>query len=119
MGHGLGPDAARHLDHRHRLLGALRGDAQRVDLAAEHVALDQEADEAVEDPLPRVDLVVRHGADGVSLAPDGGALGGGGAAGVDVDGVDRPAVLGEAGHAVGGVEPAGEGEGDGASLHIA
>ena len=57
---------ARRLDDRQRLLGPLGGDAQRVDLAAEHVALDQEADEAVVDLLPGVDLVVRDRADALA-----------------------------------------------------
>ena len=65
---------ARRLDDRERLLGPLGRDAQRIDLAPEHVALDQEADEAVEDLVARVDLMVRDRADGVRLAPDGGAL---------------------------------------------
>ena len=106
----LRADGPRRLDHRERLLGPLGRHAQRVDLAAEHVALDEEPDEPVVDPVAGVHLVVRHGADGLRLAADGGALLGGGAAGVDVDGVDRPAVIGEAGDAEGGIEPAGEGE---------
>ena len=83
---------------------------KRVDLAPENVALNQEPDEPVVDLLAGVDLMVRRGADGLRLAADGGALLGGGAAGVDVDGVDRPPVLGEAGDAKGGIQPAGEGE---------
>ena len=113
------PDAAGHLDHRQRLLGPLRRDAQRVDLAAEHVALDQEADEPLVHPVAGVDLVVRDGADGLGLPPDRGAIGRGGAAGVHVDRVHRPAVVGETGDAVRGVEAAGEGEGDDARLHNA
>ena len=104
------PSVARRLDHRQRLLGPLGRHAQGVDLAPEHVALDQEPDEPVVDLLAGVDLMVRRGADGLRLAADGGALLGGGAAGVDVDGVDRPPVLGEAGDAEGGIQPAGEGE---------
>ena len=106
----LGADRAGRLDHRQRLLGPLGGHAQRVDLAPEHVALDQEADEPVVDLVAGVDLVVRDGADGLRLAADGGALLGRRAAGIDVDGVHRPAVLGEAGDAEGGIEAAGEGE---------
>ena len=54
------------------------------------------------------------------LPPDGGALREGRAAGVDVDGMDHPPVLGEPGNAVGGIETAGEGEGDDTgSLHNA
>ena len=59
------------------------------------------------------------GADRLRLAPDGGAVLGDGAAGVHVDRVHRPAVGGQAGHAVGGIEAAGEGEGEGAMTHNA
>ena len=114
MRHRPGADRAGRLDHRERLLGPLGGDAQRIDLAPEHVALDQEADEAVVDLLAGVDLVVlgrrrprsawrRMAARSSRMAPPV----------FDVDGVHRPAVLGEAGHAVGGIEAAGEGEGEG------
>ena len=60
VGHGPGAERARRLDDRQRLLGPLRRDAQRIDLAPEHVALDQEADEPVVDLLARVDLMVRR-----------------------------------------------------------
>ena len=119
VGHRRGADRPGHFDDRDRLLGALRRDRQGVDLAPEHVALDEPADEAGEDLGPRVHLVVLRGADRGGLAADGGALPVRGAAGVHMDGVDGPALLGEPGDTVGGVEPAGEGEGDEALLHIA
>ena len=121
MGHGAGAEPPRRLHYRQRLLGPLGGHAQRIDLAAQHVALDEEADEPVVHLLARVDLMVGDRADRVGLAPDGRPLLGRRAAGVDVDGVHRPALSGEVGDAEGGVQPAGEGEGEGAAggLHNA
>ena len=58
---------ARDLDDGNRLLGALGGDAQRIDLAAQHVALDEVAHEAVEHRCARVDLVMPTRADGLRL----------------------------------------------------
>ena len=112
MRHRGSADRARHLDHRQRLLGALRRDTQRIDLAAQHVPLDQEADEPPVHRLAGIHLVVRDGADRLRLSPDGGAVGGAGAAGVHIDRLHAPAVLCEAGDAIGGVEAAGEGERD-------
>ena len=113
------PDRTRHVHHGQRLLRPLGGDAQRVHLAAQDVALDQVAHEAVEDLRAGADLMVLDRADPLRLPTDGRALLAGRAAGIDVDGVHRPAVVGEPGNAVGSVEPAGECEGDRAWLHIA
>ncbi len=110
--HGRGTDGARGLDHRQRLLGALGGDAEGVDFPSEHVPLDQEADEAIEDGDTGVDLMVLGRADGAALCGDRGAVGHTRAARVHIDGVDGPAVVRESGHAEAGVEPAGEGEGE-------
>ena len=119
VGDGRRPDRPGHLDHRERLLGALRRDAQRIDLAPEHVPLDEEPNEAPVDPVAGIHLVVGDRADGLGLPADGGTVGGAGAAGVHVDGLHPPAVFRETGDAVRSVEAAGEGERDGAVMHIA
>jgi hypothetical protein len=110
--HRLRPDRAGGLQHADGLLRAFRRHREGIDLTAQHVALHQIADEALVDRLAGVDLVVLGGAHGQRLAPDGGALVGAGAAGVDVDGGHRPALLAEAGDAVAGVEAAREGQGE-------
>jgi hypothetical protein len=117
---GAGADAAGGLDHGECLLGPLRRDAERIHLAPEDVGLNQVADEAIVDRAAGVDLMVLDRPDRARLRADGGTVGGGGPAGVDVDGVHRPPVAGEAGDAEAGVEPAGEGEGERAArLHSA
>ena len=98
-----------------RLLGTLGRNAQRVDLAPQHIALHQVAHEALVDLLPGVHLMMLNGADRLGLAPNGVAFLGGGPAGIDVDGMDPRPGLGQAGDAVRGIQPAGEGQGD--SLH--
>src|SRR5262249_18106553 len=107
------------VDDRERLLGPFGRDAEWIDLAAEDVALDQETDEAIEDGLASVDLVMLDGADRLGLPPNGGQLVGRRAAGVDIDGMDAIALLRQARHAVAGVEAAGEGERECLSLHSA
>jgi hypothetical protein len=110
VGHGARADFAGGGDDTERLLRPLGGDAQRVDLAPEHVALHEEADEPVEDLLARVYFMVVDRADGVRLAADGGPLLGTGAVGVDEHRVHGPAILGEPGHAVRSIESARKGE---------
>ncbi len=117
----FGSDLSSYLHHRQRLLGSLGRDAEWIDLAAEDVSLDEKAHEALEDLLAGVYLMVLDGADSLRLLPDRTPLLGGGPAGIDVDRVDGPPVIGEAGDAVGGIQPAGEGEREGAAarMHIA
>ena len=119
MGHGGGTDLPGDLDHRHRLLGPLGGHGEGIDLPPEDVPLDQEADEAIPHRSAGIDLVMLHGADRHRLGADLGAVIGGGAAGVDEDGVDGEAPLLEVRDAERGVEPATEGEGKGPMLHSA
>ena len=119
MRHRLGTDQPGDLDHGDGLLGAFSRDAEGIDLAPEHVALDEVPDEPVEDGGAGIDLVMLHRPDGGGLAAHGGEVGRAGAAGIHVDGVDGVSLLAESGHAVGGVEPAGEGEGNCQVLHNA
>ena len=118
MGDRGRPDLPRHLDQGNRLLGPLGGDGEGIDLAAEHVPLDQKSDEAMEDRVAGVHLVMGGRAHRLGLAADRGALGGGAAAGIHIDGVDRVAELAEPGDAVGGIESPGEGQGE-RFMHIA
>ncbi len=112
MRHGRGTHRARRLDDRDGLLRPLGGDAQRVDLAPQHVALDEVAHEAIEHRSARIDFMVPQCADRLRLPANRGAVIGRGAAGVDENRLHRPAVVGEARDAVRGIEAAGEGQGD-------
>ena len=113
------PDRPGYLDQGNGLLGALRGHRERIDLAAQHIALNQITDEAIEHLGAGVDLVVLRGADRHGLLPDRRALLGAGAPGIHIDGVDRISLLPQPGDAIGGVQPAGEGERESRFLHIA
>ena len=108
------PSRVAALRHRLRLQHALGADAERVEIAAPHVAHDQEAQHLVEVARARVDEMVLDGAERARALLELARRLGVDAAGVDRDRDDRPAVgLGEPGDAEGGVEPAGEGEQDG------
>ncbi len=97
--------------------GALGGDGEGVDAAAQAVALHDIGEETVPDLLPGVDGVVAGGAEAFRPSGDGLELRRGEAAGVDGGGDDAGAVaLAEVGDAVGGVESAGEGEDEGLGL---
>ena len=121
MGHRASADPTGHLDQRQRLLRSLSRHAEGVDLAPQDVALDEKPDEPLIHLALRVHLVVRSGAHIHRLPADGRPFLSGGTAGVHIHGVHHPACFGQAGHAVGGVEPAGEGErqGTGRRMHIA
>jgi hypothetical protein len=102
-------------------LSALRRHAQWIDFAAEHVALDEEADEAVVHLVACSYLMVLDRADLLRLPPNDPAVFSGRATGVYIDGMNRPPRLGEAGDAVGGIEAAGKGQRERPArrLHIA
>ena len=117
VGDRRGPDPPRHFNHRRGLLGPLGCDREGIHLAAEDVALNEVADKPVEHRLAGIDGVVLHGAHSLGLPTDRFQLSRPGPAGVDVDSVYGPAAVGEVWHAEGGIEPAGEGEGE--SLHNA
>ena len=119
MGHGTRPDGPRHFDDRDRLLRALGGDREWVDLAAQHVGPDQDPHEAIEHCRPRIDFVMLDRADRHRLGLDGLAFRGRSSAGVDVDGMNLVSTLRQAGHAVRGIEATGEGEGDNSAMHNA
>ena len=121
VGDGRGPDVFGRLHQRQGLLGALRCDTQRIDLAPQHVSLNQEAHEPVVNLLARIDLMMLDRPDRFRLLPDRIAACPRGATSVHVDRVHRPPRLGQAGHTVGGVQPTGEGEREQAGLrmHIA
>ncbi len=97
-----------------RLHHALGADAQRIHVAAAHVAHDQEAQHLLEVIGARIDLVMRDGAERERALVQRLRGGGVDAAGVDGDGDDRTAgVLGHPRHEERGVETAGVGENDG------
>ena len=112
MRHGGGAHGTRRLDDRDGLLGSLGGHAQRIDLAPEHVALDEVAHETIEHLGTGIHFMVPQRAHRLRLATNGGAVLGRRAPGVDEDGFHRPAIIGQAGHAVRRIEAAGEGQGD-------
>ena len=97
-----------------RLHHALGADAQRIELAAAHVAHDQEAQHLLEVVGARVDLVMLDGAERQRALAQRLRGRGIDAAGVHGDRDDRPAVvLRQPGHQERGVEAAGIGEHDG------
>ncbi len=99
-------DRTGRLDDRERLLRPLGGHRERIHPATQHIALDQDPDESIEDCLPRIDGVVLDRSDRARLPGDGLALRGRRATGVHIDGVDGPPLLGEVRDTVGGVETA-------------
>src|SRR5918995_4273026 len=108
MSDGPSSDAPRRIYHRQSLLGALRRDAEWIDFAPQHIALNQKSDEPVVDLLAGIDLVVLGGSNIGRLFCDGGTVLGRGPAGIHIYGVDGPSILNETGNAVGGIEPARE-----------
>ncbi len=105
---------ARHLDDRPRLRDALRPDAERVDLAAPHVALDEVLQRLAPQIGAGVDGDVARGAELSRARGDLGELRRVEAAGVDGHGDDvLSRRLPQVRDAEAGVEAAGEGEDDG------
>ena len=116
VGNGIGAQLARHERDGLRLHDALGAHAQRIELAATHVAHDQETQHLLEIVGTRVDLVMLDGAQRQRALTQRLRAGGVDAAGVDGHRDDRPAVVVlEPGHQEGGVEAAGIGEHDGLS----
>ena len=110
----VGAELARHARDGLRLHDALGADAQRIELAAPHVAHDQEAQHLLEIVRARIDLVMLDGAERVRALAQRARRGRIDAAGVDRDGDDRAAVvLGQPRHQERGVEAAGIGQHDG------
>ena len=115
----VGAQLARHARDGLRLHHALGAHAQRIHLAAPHVAHDQEAQHLLEVVGARIDLVMRDGAQrqrALMQRLRGGRID---AAGVHRDRDDGPAgVLGHPGHEERRVEAAGIGEDDGLGARV-
>ena len=121
MGDSSSADSLGRLDQRKSLLSPLRGHAERVNFAPQHVALNQEANKAAVHLLASINFMMADRADRLCLFGDSSALGGRSAAGVDIHRVHCPAGFRESRNAVGGIEPAGKGKSQGRAtrLHIA
>ena len=97
-----------------RLEHALGADAQRIEIPATHVAHHEKAQHLVEVARPRVDEMVRDGAERARALLELARRIGIDAAGIDRERDDRPPIgLGEPRNAEGGVETSGECKQDG------